>query len=231
MATIVTRSGKVSPLSHGELDANFTNLNNDKAETNATNAELDVLDMSTSGSTSGQVLTSTGTGSLPSWQSIEQTVLQVKSSTKTDTYSVLTSTNISTWPDVPDLSVTITPSSTTSKILVLFNLNMSGSNRYSAAVLYRDSTQIAVGDSSAKSEVTVSSQSNDSSTNDSYVMHNSSMSFEDSPNTTSSITYKIKVGSTYSNAYYTYINRPHQFANAASIHVGISNITVIEVKG
>lgn len=31
MSNIVTRSGKGSPLTHTELDANFTNLNNDKA--------------------------------------------------------------------------------------------------------------------------------------------------------------------------------------------------------
>ena len=35
MATIVTRSGKGSPLTNTEVDANFTNLNNDKLETNA----------------------------------------------------------------------------------------------------------------------------------------------------------------------------------------------------
>ncbi len=32
MATIVTRAGKGSPLTHTEVDANFTNLNNDKSE-------------------------------------------------------------------------------------------------------------------------------------------------------------------------------------------------------
>jgi hypothetical protein len=32
MATIVTRAGKGSPLTHNEVDANFNNLNNDKAE-------------------------------------------------------------------------------------------------------------------------------------------------------------------------------------------------------
>jgi hypothetical protein len=31
MSTIVTRSGKGSPLTHVEVDANFTNLNTDKA--------------------------------------------------------------------------------------------------------------------------------------------------------------------------------------------------------
>tara|TARA_R100000655_G_scaffold94022_1_gene135412 strand:+ start:7845 stop:8069 length:225 start_codon:yes stop_codon:yes gene_type:complete len=33
MATIVTRSGKGSPLTNNEVDANFTNLNTDKVET------------------------------------------------------------------------------------------------------------------------------------------------------------------------------------------------------
>jgi len=32
MSTIVTRAGKGSPLTHNEVDANFTNLNTDKAE-------------------------------------------------------------------------------------------------------------------------------------------------------------------------------------------------------
>jgi hypothetical protein len=35
MATITTRAGKGSPLTHAEVDANFTNLNSDKAETSA----------------------------------------------------------------------------------------------------------------------------------------------------------------------------------------------------
>ena len=35
MSTIVTRSGKGSALSHTEMDANFTNLNNDKYQSGA----------------------------------------------------------------------------------------------------------------------------------------------------------------------------------------------------
>jgi hypothetical protein len=35
MSTIVTRAGKGTPLTHAEVDANFTNLNTDKAETAA----------------------------------------------------------------------------------------------------------------------------------------------------------------------------------------------------
>lgn len=50
MATIVTRAGKGSELTHNEVDANFTNLNNDKVETLAnlgvtsSAAELNILD-------------------------------------------------------------------------------------------------------------------------------------------------------------------------------------------
>ena len=35
MATIVTRAGKGSPLTHAEVDANFNNLNSDKVESSA----------------------------------------------------------------------------------------------------------------------------------------------------------------------------------------------------
>lgn len=38
MATIVTRAGKGSPLTHEEVDANFTNLNSDKVETSTISA-------------------------------------------------------------------------------------------------------------------------------------------------------------------------------------------------
>jgi hypothetical protein len=42
MATIVTRSGKGSPLTHAEVDANFTNLNTDKIQSGDTVASLDI---------------------------------------------------------------------------------------------------------------------------------------------------------------------------------------------
>ena len=57
MATIVTRSGKGSPLTNTEVDANFTNLNTDKAELSGavftgaitTNSTVDGRDVSTDG--------------------------------------------------------------------------------------------------------------------------------------------------------------------------------------
>jgi hypothetical protein len=80
MSTIVTRSGKGSPLSHAEVDANFNNLNTDKIQSGNTVAALtitsaSVVDLAVTGTTSfdgaqgtaGQVLTSAGAGNTPTW--------------------------------------------------------------------------------------------------------------------------------------------------------------------
>ena len=50
MATITTRSGKGSPLTNNEVDANFTNLNSDKIE--LTNLSVTVASASGGGSLS-----------------------------------------------------------------------------------------------------------------------------------------------------------------------------------
>ncbi len=44
MATIVTRSGKGSALTHTEMDANFTNLNTDKLESSAIGSTIQAYD-------------------------------------------------------------------------------------------------------------------------------------------------------------------------------------------
>ena len=47
MATIVTRSGKGSALTHSEMDANFTNINTDKLESSAIGVTLQAYDADT----------------------------------------------------------------------------------------------------------------------------------------------------------------------------------------
>ena len=87
MSTIVTRSGKGSPLSHVEVDANFTNLNTDKIQSGNTVAALTVtsatvVDLAVTGITSfdgaqgtaGQVLTSAGTGNTPTWATVSGSI-------------------------------------------------------------------------------------------------------------------------------------------------------------
>jgi hypothetical protein len=51
MSTIVTRAGKGSPLTHNEVDANFTNLNTDKIQSGNTVAALTITSATISGGT------------------------------------------------------------------------------------------------------------------------------------------------------------------------------------
>ena len=57
MSTITTRSGKGSPLTHTEGDANFTNLNTDKLENINSENLGDLSNVSSSAPSDGQVLT------------------------------------------------------------------------------------------------------------------------------------------------------------------------------
>ena len=78
----------------------------------STGAELNVVDMSASGSTSGQVLTSTGTGTVPTWQNSGGTL---DSPSITGTLSIdsggTVSHTVANWSD--DITYTITPTNCT----------------------------------------------------------------------------------------------------------------------
>ena len=79
---------------------------------NATETELNVLDMSAGSSTSGQVLTSTGTGTVPTWQDSGGTL---DSPSITGTLSIdsggTVSHTVANWSD--DITYTITPTNCT----------------------------------------------------------------------------------------------------------------------
>ena len=155
-------------------------------------------------------------------------VLQVVSATKSDTQS----TSTATFVDVSGLSLSITPSSTSSKIFLVLNINIDGSERYMGVKFVRGSTDIGIGDADGnRTRLTISSMRNHSATADHYVMHNSSASFLDSPNTTSATTYKIQAGLHYGNAQTLYINRPSTDDNASYITRGISTLTAYEIAG
>jgi hypothetical protein len=59
MSTIVTRSGKGSPLTHNEVDANFTNLNTDKVEKTAADITGGTINGTTIGATTPSTVTAT----------------------------------------------------------------------------------------------------------------------------------------------------------------------------
>tara|TARA_R110000868_G_scaffold282909_5_gene543225 strand:- start:99 stop:1061 length:963 start_codon:yes stop_codon:yes gene_type:complete len=117
-------------------------------------------------------------------------ILQVVSATKTDTFT----TSSTSFTDVTGYSATITPSSTSSKILVIANYSISNSSNTttSAAIsrMMRDSTPIFVGDSAGLRIGASGFHGNDANYR---MLDHVTNTYLDSPSTTSSTTYKIQL--------------------------------------
>lgn len=150
-------------------------------------------------------------------------VLQVISTTKTDTFS----TTSGSYVDVTGLSVTITPTSATSNVFVLFQINGSQSVGASRAYvrLMRDSTGIDLGASAGSR---VPALGGFSSPDNSIPSAPVSGSFLDSPSTTSSTTYKIQLAMTAGSGG-AYINQTQQDGDNANQLRMASTITVMEI--
>lgn len=173
--------------------------------------------------TDGHVLTAaSGETSGVKWQAPAGggKVLQVVSTTKTDTFS----TTSGTFVDVTGLSVNITPAVATSKILVIasFMRGVSG-DAFTWFNLVRDSTSIAIGDAAGSRKRT-----SDSLYAGSGAQHmlRGNITHVDSPNTTSQVTYKVQ---TATEAGTVYVNRTGSDSDAAAQPRMVSSITAIEI--
>ena len=155
-------------------------------------------------------------------------IIQVKSTTKTDTDSFASNTT-NTFVDLSGLSVSITPKFSTSKILVMFTVSAHVSTGTIHIRLMRDSTPIAVADADGNS---VSSTISRRTQTNVYNLECTPMSytFLDSPSTTSATTYKLQgtAGSSYNATFY--INRGSNTTDADYNARVTSTITVMEVS-
>ena len=152
-------------------------------------------------------------------------VLQVVTTEKTDTFT----TTSSSYVDVTGLSVSITPTSSSSKILVLFQIN--GSQQVGAGRAYlkllRDSTVINAGATAgSRTRALGGFSSADTSIPSTPVSGN----YLDSPATASSTTYKIQIAMTAGSGT-AYINRTVLDNDGADQLRMASQITVMEIAG
>jgi len=147
-------------------------------------------------------------------------ILQVVQTVKTDTFSTGSS-----YAAVTGLSASITPTSSTSKILVTVSLGaLSVTNSSMKMGMYRGATPIYIGDA-AGSRAQVSAQSQ---TTNSYQAMFGAWSYLDSPATTSSTTYQVYIGSNGSAT--LYLNRTDRDTNSASEDArSASSIILMEV--
>lgn len=152
-------------------------------------------------------------------------ILQVIQTVKKNRQTI----NSTTLVDITGMSVSITPSSASNKVLVNYSLVVFSNAVYYALRLLRDSdSTIFIGDEnpSATSQNRASFGSYDSS----YVIADTiAQSFLDSPNTTSAITYKLQAYSPYSSAYTIGINSGVVLDNYSYMNNCVSTITAMEV--
>ena len=150
-------------------------------------------------------------------------IIQIVQTVKTDTFST-TSTSPT---DVTGLSVSITPSSASNKVLVSYDVRASCENVQMSFFLLRGSTNLYRGDA-ASNRIRVSSViggiPDPSVTN--RVPTQMYVSFLDSPATTSAVTYKIQCQLNQGDGY---VNRSRDDADANYRARSASSITVMEV--
>jgi hypothetical protein len=154
-------------------------------------------------------------------------ILQIKSFT-------LTSATSSTADGFVDtgLQLAITPSSASSKILITGFINVGASYFKTYIRLLRDSTVLSVGDSASNRPQVYSSSAPGGSDWDEYNVTSLSLNLLDSPNTTSSVTYKVQYRPYDNTATIAFINRSSADRdNADYDERSISVITLQEIAG
>ena len=159
-------------------------------------------------------------------------ILQVVQAVKTDTFS----TSSSSYVDVTGVSQAITPSSTSSKILIKISIGfVSGRHTGNQAVypqfqIVRGSTALALGDASGnRGRCTFSVLTN---LHQGYMGTSAAFEFLDSPSTTSATTYKIQARNGYSTSDQRfYINRMDNDDNELYTARTPTTLILMEVAG
>ena len=156
-------------------------------------------------------------------------ILQVVQTVKTDASS-FTSNSTNTFVDWTGLSVPITPTSSSSQVLVSFTVSIGPAEGGTVHVnLVRNSTPLVVGDSGGGNRLSSTILHRPESTPYSLNIAPLSYTYLDSPNTTSATTYKLQgtLGDSYNYTYY--INRSRADTNASYGGRVTSTITAMEV--
>jgi hypothetical protein len=175
--------------------------------------------------TNGQVLTADSTAATGlAWSTAAASkVAQVLSTIKTDTFSA--SITAGSNAAVTGLSQAITPSASTSKVLITLTMSGYGANSGQfGGFIARSTTPIGIGDA-AGSRIRVGSSTYASPDH----LGNITMTFLDSPATTSAVTYNAYVVNIQPTTRTVYVNRNETDTDAQDRTRPSSTITVMEI--
>jgi len=152
-------------------------------------------------------------------------ILQVVSTTKTDTFSASIGAGAST--SVTGLTVDITPRSTSSKILVTATIVGGRNGGQIGAALTADGTQLNLGDA-AGSRTSVQSANAGGTDNLPSAITVQALH---SPSTTSTVTYGVDLFGIITSTSTYYLNRSTNDTDSTAGQRSSSTITAIEVAG
>tara|TARA_R100000322_G_scaffold955_1_gene616 strand:+ start:14 stop:580 length:567 start_codon:yes stop_codon:yes gene_type:complete len=177
--------------------------------------------------------TVTGLTALPSSAMATGSVVQVQSVTMADKFQVDAN---STPQDVTGLTVNITPTSSSNKILIIVHVNATAGSSYAGSgfTLVRvdsgSATDIFKGNASGSTSrftLPASGTNSDTGANNGYPDTHCG-SFLDSPSSTNQLTYKIQVAD-YDNTNTIYVNGQDNTATTTSATRNTSGITLMEI--
>jgi hypothetical protein len=158
------------------------------------------------------------------------TVIQVQSTTLTSSFSWTTK---NAWTSITGLSVSITPQSTTSKILIMVQLSTGdgGQNYPRGYTVARNGTQLnlstansGTGNPGSFATTVISNVGGGNQT-----LQTIPFVFLDSPSTTSAITYQVQGFAYNSSVTTSYINQA--YSAGGDTQIASSTITVMEISG
>ena len=155
-------------------------------------------------------------------------MLQVVQTVKSDTFT----TSSTSFTDITGMSATITPSATSSKILVIVSFGALGHSTTvsSAYRLMRGATPVGVGNAvGSRPQASMKATYTSSST---HADGGHTFHYLDSPSTTSATTYKVQMG-VQGPSYSVRVNGSWAYADGTDLlyATSMSSITLIEVAG
>jgi hypothetical protein len=226
--TALTASGSNIVLNNVNTATNRTNLGLGSIATQSANS-VSISGGNITGGTIGSGVTFPA-GNVISGQIGGGHILQFQQKIKTDFFS--NTSKYSSWVDVTGLSVSITPSSLSNKILVVVHLTGSANTNgmWIIGQVLRNSTAIGIGDSRGISARAGFGWKHAQAAADSNSgIETGSTMLLDAPNTTSLITYKVQAcnGNTTVNGTWT-INGTYN-SSASYNSSSVSSITVMEI--
>jgi hypothetical protein len=175
--------------------------------------------------TSGTVLTNGTNTNFPAG-----TILQTSQAIFTGTQTIVAS-GFGAFADVTSLSVTITPSSSSNKILLIAQVTASLTvDRVCYAKFTGGNTATFIGDANG-SRTRVATFSQSGSAANSQITCPINMTYLDSPATTSAITYKVQIAPNFSSGNIGINYAIIGDSNNAYIPAAASSLIVMEVKG